>query len=72
MKGRTTITVAHRLSTVKTADCIYVIIQGVVRESGTHEQLLGQRGRYWEMCKTQSLDQHVTVMVEILDFKDTI
>ncbi|TVY71496.1 Sophorolipid transporter [Lachnellula suecica] len=55
-KGRTTITVAHRLSTVRNSDCIYVLIRGMVREFGTHQQLLGQRGIYWNMCKIQGLE----------------
>jgi ABC-type multidrug transport system fused ATPase/permease subunit len=46
MKGRTTIVIAHRLSTVLDADCIYVFDRGRVVESGTHAQLLAQNGLY--------------------------
>ncbi|HEX4688953.1 MAG TPA: ABC transporter ATP-binding protein, partial [Nocardioides sp.] len=44
--GRTTITIAHRLSTVRHADQIVVLDRGRVREQGTHESLLAERGRY--------------------------
>ncbi|PGH18238.1 hypothetical protein AJ79_00577 [Helicocarpus griseus UAMH5409] len=54
-KGRTTIAVAHRLSTIQKADVIYVIDQGKVVESGTHHELLGRRGRYFELVSLQSL-----------------
>lgn len=55
--GRTTIAVAHRLSTIKGADCIYVIEDGRIAERGTHEELQRKRGRYYAMCLAQSLDQ---------------
>jgi len=45
-RGRTTITIAHRLSTVHDADQIAVMDQGRIVESGTHQGLLDQRGRY--------------------------
>ncbi|PNS16458.1 Leptomycin B resistance protein pmd1 [Sphaceloma murrayae] len=54
-KGRTTIAVAHRLSTIQRADVIYVFDQGVVAESGTHEQLMRRRGRYCELVNLQNL-----------------
>jgi ATP-binding cassette subfamily B (MDR/TAP) protein 1 len=54
--GRTTIAIAHRLSTVKGADCIYVLVGGRIVESGTHEVLLGRRGVYYQMCLGQALD----------------
>ncbi len=50
-KGKTRIVIAHRLSTVTSADCIYVIKDGVVNDSGTHEELLSHQGLYEAMWK---------------------
>jgi ATP-binding cassette, subfamily B (MDR/TAP), member 1 len=55
-KGRTTITIAHRLTTAKHADRILLIDQGRVAESGTHKELLEMNGLYTELMKLQSLD----------------
>jgi ATP-binding cassette, subfamily B (MDR/TAP), member 1 len=57
-KGRTTIAVAHRLSTIQKADVIYVIEKGVVKERGTHSELMALKGRYREMVGMQSLERH--------------
>ncbi|KAF9557590.1 P-loop containing nucleoside triphosphate hydrolase protein [Agrocybe pediades] len=54
-KGRTTIAIAHRLSTIQNADKIYFIKDGVVSESGTHDQLLERRGDYYEFVRLQAL-----------------
>ncbi|KAK2749855.1 GTPase-activating protein [Myotisia sp. PD_48] len=54
-KGRTTIAVAHRLSTIQKADIIYVFDQGRIVESGTHNELLVKKGRYYELVSLQSL-----------------
>jgi ATP-binding cassette subfamily B (MDR/TAP) protein 1 len=54
-KGRTTIAVAHRLSTIQKADMIFVFDQGRVVEQGTHNELLAQKGRYFELVNLQSL-----------------
>lgn len=54
-KGRTTIAVAHRLSTIQRADMIYVFDAGRVVEAGTHTELLHLRGRYFELVNLQSL-----------------
>ena len=54
-KGRTTIAVAHRLSTIQKADVIYVFDQGRIVESGTHHELLHNKGRYFELVSLQSL-----------------
>ncbi|RMJ21480.1 Multidrug resistance protein [Aspergillus sp. HF37] len=54
-RGRTTIAVAHRLSTIQKADIIYVFDQGKIVESGTHQELTRKRGRYFEMVNLQSL-----------------
>lgn len=55
MVGRTTVVVAHRLSTIKNADMIAVVQQGVVVETGAHEELLakGETGAYAELVKLQ-------------------
>jgi ATP-binding cassette subfamily B protein len=49
MKGRTTFVIAHRLSTIKNSDCIMVLEQGRVIERGTHDQLISQKGRYYQL-----------------------
>ncbi len=49
MKNRTTFVIAHRLSTVRNADCIMVLEQGEIIERGTHEQLLTEKGRYYQL-----------------------
>lgn len=46
MDGRTTFVIAHRLSTVRNADCIIVLDQGKIVERGSHEELLEQNGFY--------------------------
>ncbi|KAI0190211.1 ABC multidrug transporter Mdr1 [Xylaria flabelliformis] len=57
-KGRTTIAVAHRLSTIQRADIIYVFDQGRVVEEGTHSELMRLNGRYAELVNLQSLEKH--------------
>ncbi|KAL4909476.1 hypothetical protein BDW74DRAFT_146656 [Aspergillus multicolor] len=54
-RGRTTIAVAHRLSTIQKADVIYVFDQGKIVESGTHSELVQRKGRYYELVNLQSL-----------------
>ncbi len=49
MTGRTTFVIAHRLSTVKNADCIMVLEQGRIIERGTHDQLIAEKGRYYQL-----------------------
>ena len=53
MKGRTSLVIAHRLSTVMHADCIHVIREGQAVESGTHGELLAQKGVYAELYQKQ-------------------
>jgi subfamily B ATP-binding cassette protein MsbA len=53
MQGRTTFVIAHRLSTIRRADQILVVEQGNIVESGTHESLYAQRGRYYDLYTRQ-------------------
>ncbi|KAK0356792.1 hypothetical protein LTR02_001426 [Friedmanniomyces endolithicus] len=57
-KGRTTIAVAHRLSTIQKADMIYVFDQGRIVENGTHNELIARGGRYFELVNLQSLGKN--------------
>jgi ABC-type multidrug transport system fused ATPase/permease subunit len=56
MDGRTTLAIAHRLSTIQDMDRILVLHKGVLRESGTHQQLLAQRGIYFRLYQLQFKD----------------
>lgn len=49
MRGRTTFVIAHRLSTVRNSDCIMVLEQGRIIERGTHDQLLEEKGKYYQL-----------------------
>ena len=49
MKGRTTFVIAHRLSTVRNSDCIMVLEQGRIIERGTHDQLIEEKGKYYQL-----------------------
>jgi ATP-binding cassette subfamily B protein len=57
--GRTSVLIAHRLSTVQSADTILVMHKGQLREQGTHQQLLTQRGLYWKLYQLQYRDQEL-------------
>jgi len=59
VEGRTSVIIAHRLSTVQRADKIIVMHKGQVREMGTHQQLLAQRGIYFKLYQLQYKDQEV-------------
>jgi ATP-binding cassette subfamily B multidrug efflux pump len=56
MRNRTSIVVAHRLSTIQRAHQIIVLHHGEIREQGTHQELLAQRGLYWRLYKLQYAD----------------
>ena len=53
MKGRTTLVIAHRLSTVRDADRIVVLDKGAVVEQGTHDALMSAKGTYWRLVEHQ-------------------
>jgi ATP-binding cassette subfamily B protein len=61
VEGRTSLIIAHRLSTVQRADRIIVMHKGQVREIGTHQQLLAQRGIYFKLYQLQYKDQEMNV-----------
>lgn len=58
-KQTTMITVAHRLATIKSSDCILVLVKGRIVERGTHAQLMEKGGTYWAMNKAQALDKEL-------------
>lgn len=57
LRGRTSIVIAHRLSTVQNADRILVLHRGRIREAGTHQELLKLKGIYWRLFQLQYRDQ---------------
>jgi len=59
VEGRTSIIIAHRLSTIQRADKIIVMHKGRVREVGSHQQLLANRGIYWKLYQLQYKDQEI-------------
>ena len=59
VEGRTSIVIAHRLSTIQRADRIVVMHKGRVREIGSHQELLAQRGIYWKLYQLQYKDQEI-------------
>ena len=58
--GRTSMVIAHRLSTIQRADRIFVMHKGQLRESGTHQELLANRGIYWKLYQLQYKEQERT------------
>jgi ATP-binding cassette subfamily B protein len=63
VEGRTSLIVAHRLSTVQRADNILVMHKGKLREMGTHQELLARRGLYWKLYQLQYKDQEIPISV---------
>jgi ATP-binding cassette subfamily B protein len=61
VEGRTSLIIAHRLSTIQRADKIIVMHKGKVREMGSHQQLLAQRGIYYKLYQLQYKDQEISV-----------
>ena len=62
MRDRTSIVVAHRLSTIQNTDRIIVLHHGEIREQGTHQELLAHRGLYWKLYKLQYADLNKPVL----------
>ena len=56
MSGRTTFVIAHRLSTVRNSDCIMVLEQGRIIERGTHDQLIEEKGRYYQLYTGNAIE----------------
>jgi ATP-binding cassette subfamily B protein len=59
VEGRTSVLIAHRLSTVQRAESILVMHKGQLREIGSHQELLAQRGLYWKLYQLQYKDQEI-------------
>ena len=59
VEGRTSLIIAHRLSTIQRADKIIVMHKGKVREMGTHQELLANRGIYYKLYQLQYKDQEI-------------
>jgi ATP-binding cassette subfamily B protein len=63
VEGRTSVLIAHRLSTVQRAETILVMHKGQLREMGTHQELLAQRGLYWKLYQLQYKDQEQLTVI---------
>ncbi len=61
MHDRTTILIAHRVSTARTADRIAILVDGCLREYGTHDELVAQRGYYAELFEKQQLEEEISI-----------
>jgi ATP-binding cassette subfamily B protein len=63
VEGRTSVLIAHRLSTIQRAETILVMHKGQLREMGSHQELLSQRGLYWKLYQLQYKDQEASSLV---------
>jgi ATP-binding cassette subfamily B protein len=61
LEGRTSVTISHRLAAVRDADLILVLDGGRIVERGTHHDLIGSAGRYWELLRRQQLEEELEV-----------
>jgi ABC-type multidrug transport system fused ATPase/permease subunit len=59
MVGRTSFVVAHRLSTIKNADVIFVVENGEIKETGTHDELISLKGKYAKLVKLQGVERQI-------------
>jgi ABC-type multidrug transport system fused ATPase/permease subunit len=57
MRERTSIIIAHRLSTIRNADEIIVLSKGEIKERGTHDQLIENKGMYYNLCSMQGIEK---------------
>jgi energy-coupling factor transporter ATP-binding protein EcfA2 len=73
-RGRTSVFVAHRLSTVQHCDRIYVVREGKVEEAGTHGELMARRGVYYDMWQMQAAQEvsGYCLMVVVVDFVQAV
>ncbi|KAG8176437.1 hypothetical protein JTE90_026655 [Oedothorax gibbosus] len=69
-QGRTTVVVAHRLSTIRTADRIVVLSEGIVKEVGTHDELMEKGGMYFNLVQTQTKSSKKAAKKEKLDERE--
>jgi ATP-binding cassette subfamily B protein len=72
MEDRTSIVVAHRLSTIQRADQIIVLHHGEIREQGTHQELLAEHGLYWMLYKLQYADGATPQLVPAGEEESTV
>jgi ATP-binding cassette, subfamily B, multidrug efflux pump len=72
VEGRTSVVIAHRLSTVQSASQILVMHKGQLRERGTHQELLSRRGIYWKLYQLQYKDQEIPEAVSTATFREQL